>query len=103
VDGDAVPIPHFGAVMDMESFRNLARKLESSQEVIWILRPKTRFEGEPGEQATMFIKDPSGNAIEFKGADRIRRPPEMVDGGMVSEKTMTPIRPANTNWKYVKG
>jgi len=67
VDGDAVPIPHFGAVMDMESFRNLARKLESSQEVIWILRPKTRFEGEPGEQATMFIKDPSGNAIEFKG------------------------------------
>jgi len=71
VDGDAVPIPHFGAVLDMESFRDLATKLEGSDEVVWIMRPKIRFEGEPGEQATMFIKDPSGNAIEFKGfADR---------------------------------
>lgn len=67
VDGDTVPIPHFGAVLDMKSFEALAKTLSAAPETDWIIEPKTRFSGEPGEQATMFIRDPSGNAIEFKG------------------------------------
>lgn len=67
VDGDTVPIPHFGAVLDMETFNNLAETLRAASGTDWIMEPKTRFLGEPGEQATMFVRDPSGNAIEFKG------------------------------------
>ena len=67
VDGDAVPIPHFGAVLDMERFNTLAARLEQAADTDWILKPKTRMKGEPGEQATMFVRDPSGNCIEFKG------------------------------------
>ena len=68
VDGDAVPIPHFGVVLTMPQWRELRdRLLQREHEVRWVLRPKIRFEGEPGEQATLFILDPSGNALEFKG------------------------------------
>jgi extradiol dioxygenase family protein len=67
VDGKAVPIPHFGVVLPMEDWRRLAERLEGDRRVDWIERPMVRFAGEPGEQATLFIRDPSGNAIEFKG------------------------------------
>jgi extradiol dioxygenase family protein len=67
VDGKLVPIPHFGAVLLMDDWQRLAQRLEARGDVDWIERPMIRFEGEPGEQATLFIRDPSGNALEFKG------------------------------------
>jgi extradiol dioxygenase family protein len=67
VDGKLVPIPHFGAVLLMDDWQKLAQRLEARGDVDWIERPMIRFEGEPGEQATLFIRDPSGNALEFKG------------------------------------
>ncbi|MET0314014.1 MAG: VOC family protein [Hansschlegelia sp.] len=66
VDGDQVPIPHFGVVLTMDDWRALAARLEADPATDWRLKPKIRFEGEPGEQATMFVMDPSGNALEFK-------------------------------------
>jgi|ERR1043166_930061 extradiol dioxygenase family protein len=66
VDADHVPIPHFGIVLPMGEWRGLADKL-ASKGVRFIIEPKIRFEGEVGEQATMFFLDPSGNALEFKG------------------------------------
>ena len=64
--GDAlVPMPHFGAVLPMADWRALAARLEG--QVNFILAPQVRFDGEPGEQATMFFTDPSGNPIEIKG------------------------------------
>ena len=69
VDGDAVPIPHFGAVLSREVFDALAARLAQDPEIDWILKPKRRMVGQPGEQSTMFIRDPSGNGIEFKGFD----------------------------------
>ena len=65
VDGKEVPIPHFGVVLSMEDFDSLAERLRS-QNIDFIIEPYIRFKGEPGEQATMFFKDPSGNALEFK-------------------------------------
>ena len=65
VDADHVPVPHFGVVLPMEEFKNFAEKLRSKG-VEFIIEPKIRFQGEPGEQATMFFLDPSGNALEFK-------------------------------------
>ena len=65
VDGKEVPIPHFGIVLDMNSFKELSRKL-IEKNISFIIEPYVRFEGEIGEQATMFFKDPSGNALEFK-------------------------------------
>mmetsp|Transcript_19818 Transcript_19818/g.28500 ORF Transcript_19818/g.28500 Transcript_19818/m.28500 type:complete len:172 (+) Transcript_19818:39-554(+) len=65
VDGDEVPVPHFGLVLSEEDFNSLARKLQS-HEINFIIPPHRRFEGEPGEQLTMFLKDPSGNNLEFK-------------------------------------
>ncbi len=65
VDGDHVPVPHFGVVLDMETWEDLAKRLESKQ-VKFEIEPRIRFKGQPGEQATMFFKDPSGNALEFK-------------------------------------
>lgn len=65
VDGDAVPVPHFGLVLPMDSWRALADRLEAAG-VEFVIPPTVRFEGEPGEQATMFLYDPSGNALEFK-------------------------------------
>jgi uncharacterized protein len=66
VDADHVPIPHFGIVLPMEEWKELAEKLKSKG-VEFIIEPKIRFAGEVGEQATMFFLDPSGNALEFKG------------------------------------
>lgn len=70
VDGHDVPIPHFGVVLDMDAWRALADRLQAAG-VGFLMEPTIRFEGKPGEQATMFIRDPSGNALEFKAfADR---------------------------------
>ncbi|MCZ4354541.1 dioxygenase [Roseovarius aestuarii] len=66
VDGDAVPIPHFGVVLDMATFDALAEKLSADDSTDWIIHPKRRMVGQPGEQATLFVRDPSGNGIEFK-------------------------------------
>jgi extradiol dioxygenase family protein len=65
VDGKDVPIPHFGVVLEMEDFESLGKKLKSKG-ITFIIEPYIRFKGEVGEQATMFFKDPSGNALEFK-------------------------------------
>ena len=62
-----VPMPHFGAVLPMAEWRALAARLPAAG-VEFVLAPQTRFEGDPGEQATMFFTDPSGNAIELLGA-----------------------------------
>ena len=65
VDGDNIPVPHFGVLLDFQEFDALAGRLrENNQE--FIVEPRTRFKGESGEQRTMFICDPSNNAIEFK-------------------------------------
>ena len=66
VDADHVPVPHFGIVLPMNEWRELAEKLRAKG-VEFIIEPKIRFEDEVGEQATMFFLDPSGNALEFKG------------------------------------
>ena len=66
VDGDAVPVPHFGVVLTMAQWRELKDRLEGEAGVRWIINPRIRFQGEAGEQATMFFLDPSGNALEFK-------------------------------------
>ena len=65
VDSEQVPVPHFGVVLTMEQWRNLAARLESAQ-VDFIIPPTIRFKGEVGEQATLFLRDPAGNALEFK-------------------------------------
>ena len=65
VDADHVPVPHFGIVLEMDQWRQLADRL-TSKGVKFVIEPKIRFAGEVGEQATMFFLDPSGNALEFK-------------------------------------
>jgi extradiol dioxygenase family protein len=65
VDGDAVPVRHFGLVLSMEAWEELAQKLRAAG-VSFLIEPHVRFRGEPGEQATMFFLDPSGNALEMK-------------------------------------
>ena len=65
VDGDAVPVRHFGAVLSMEQWHAAADKLKQAG-IDFIIEPHVRFKGEVGEQATMFFLDPSGNALEFK-------------------------------------
>jgi len=65
VDGKDVPVPHFGVVLDMDQFGRFSEQLKQ-QNITFIIEPYIRFEGKPGEQATMFFKDPSGNALEFK-------------------------------------
>jgi len=65
VDGHGVPVPHFGVVLEMEQWRVLAQKLRHHH-IKFIIEPYIRFKDEPGEQATMFLTDPSGNALEFK-------------------------------------
>jgi hypothetical protein len=65
VDGEEVPVPHFGLVLPMDEWKALAERLESAG-VEFIIAPTVRFAGEPGEQATMFLSDPAGNALEFK-------------------------------------
>lgn len=65
VDGENVPVPHFGLVLAMDDWRRLAERLTGAG-VKFVIEPTIRFEGQPGEQATMFLLDPSGNALEFK-------------------------------------
>jgi extradiol dioxygenase family protein len=65
VDGHNVPVPHFGLVLSVERFREFADRLERAG-TDFVIEPYVRFEGEPGEQWTMFFLDPSGNALEFK-------------------------------------
>ncbi|MEP5613615.1 MAG: VOC family protein [Cyclobacteriaceae bacterium] len=65
VDGKHVPVPHFGVVLRWEDWENLADRLKSHN-IEFVIEPYTRFKGEIGEQATMFFRDPSGNALEFK-------------------------------------
>ncbi len=60
-----MPVPHFGVVLDMDSWRTLAERLKMD-DVDFIIDPCVRFAGKPSEQATMFFRDPSGNALEIK-------------------------------------
>jgi extradiol dioxygenase family protein len=65
VDAKAVPVPHFGVVLEMDAWRELAQRLRG-EGVTFVVEPYIRFEGQVGEQATLFFMDPSGNALEFK-------------------------------------
>lgn len=65
VDDHAVPVPHFGVVLTMTEWKALVTRLEKAGQE-FIIKPYTRFVGQPGEQATMFFRDPCGNALEFK-------------------------------------
>jgi len=65
VDGDAVPIPHFGVILHWDVWQDLAQRLEAAG-TDFVIAPRIRFAGQVGEQATMFFLDPSGNALEFK-------------------------------------
>lgn len=65
VDGKEVPVRHFGVILEMEEWNELADKLKS-EGIEFVIEPYVRFKDEPGEQATMFFLDPSGNALEFK-------------------------------------
>lgn len=65
VDGKDVPVPHFGVVLAWDTFHDFAKLLQSKH-IKFIIEPYIRFEGMVGEQATMFFKDPAGNALEFK-------------------------------------
>ncbi|MGA0783817.1 MAG: VOC family protein, partial [Ilumatobacteraceae bacterium] len=65
VDGHDVPVPHFGVLLDVDTFGVLAERLRAAG-VEFVIEPYLRFEGLPGEQWTMFLLDPAGNALEFK-------------------------------------
>ena len=69
VDGDNVPASHFGVILEMNDWNELAKRLTESG-IKFIIEPHIRFKGEPGEQATMFFLDPCGNALEFKSFNR---------------------------------
>jgi extradiol dioxygenase family protein len=70
VDGKEVPIPHYGVVLDMETFERFSETLKVKK-ITFIIEPYIRFKGLTGEQATMFFKDPAGNALEFKAFKNI--------------------------------
>jgi extradiol dioxygenase family protein len=65
VDGHGVPVPHCGVVLEMPEWKNLAERLKRCG-ATFVIEPSIRFKGQPGEQATMFLLDPTGNALEFK-------------------------------------
>lgn len=65
VDGHEVPVPHFGLVLDWRAWERMADRLEAAG-VPFLIAPTIRFRGEPGEQGTFFVQDPSGNVLEFK-------------------------------------
>ena len=65
VDGHGVPVPHFGIVLTMKQWEDLAERLASAG-TDFVIAPTIRFKGKPGEQATMFFRDPAGNALEMK-------------------------------------
>lgn len=69
VDGRSVPVPHFGVVLPPTEWKALAGRLKDAG-VVFVIEPYTRFEGQPGEQSTMFFLDPAGNALEFKSFAR---------------------------------
>jgi extradiol dioxygenase family protein len=70
VDGHGVPVPHCGVVLEMDAWQSLADRLKQHG-VQFVIEPYIRFKGEPGEQATLFLLDPSGNALEFKAFKHI--------------------------------
>lgn len=72
VDDHQVPVPHFGVVLDMEDWEALAERLKQYN-IEFVIEPYIRFKGEAGEQATMFFKDPSDNALEFKAFKNIEQ------------------------------
>lgn len=72
VDGHGVPVPHCGVVLEMPAWHALAERLREHG-VRFQIEPTIRFKGQPGEQATMFLFDPSGNALEFKAFNDIER------------------------------
>ncbi|MEK9916062.1 MAG: VOC family protein [Betaproteobacteria bacterium] len=78
VDGDDVPLRHFGVVLDMKNWYELEQKLKNAS-VDFLIKPRVRFKGLAGEQATMFVRDFSGNALEFKA---------FKDPSMLFEKTL---------------
>lgn len=65
IDGHDVPVPHFGVVLTLSDWEALAARVEAAG-IAFGIAPHVRFKGQPGEQATMFFRDPSGNALEFK-------------------------------------
>jgi uncharacterized protein len=65
VDGHNVPVPHFGVVLPMDQWESLAARVRAAG-IRFEIEPHLRFQGQPGEQATMFFYDPAGNALEFK-------------------------------------
>jgi hypothetical protein len=65
VDGEDVPVPHFGLVLPMDEWKLLAERLQNAG-ADFVIEPTVRFAGQPGEQSTMFFLDPAGNALEFK-------------------------------------
>lgn len=65
VDGDDVPVPHFGVILDMPGWEALAQRLRNAG-MDFVIEPHIRFQNQVGEQATLFLFDPSGNALEFK-------------------------------------
>ena len=65
VDGHDVPVPHFGLLLEVEQFHELADRLRAA-DIEFVIEPYLRFEGQAGEQWTMFLLDPAGNALEFK-------------------------------------
>ncbi|WP_036379751.1 VOC family protein [Muricauda sp. MAR_2010_75] len=65
VDGKNVPVPHYGVVLEWDTFQSFSKKMEDKG-IDFVIAPYIRFKGEPGEQATMFFLDPAGNALEFK-------------------------------------
>lgn len=70
VDGKEVPIPHFGVVLEWDTFEEFSTRLKNLN-IDFVIEPYIRFKGKTGEQATMFFKDPSGNALEFKAFKNI--------------------------------
>jgi len=65
VDGHGVPVPHCGVVLEPDEWQRLVARLKAHA-IEWVIEPTTRFAGTPGEQSTLFILDPTGNALEFK-------------------------------------
>lgn len=65
VDGDAVPVRHFGAILPWHQWEDMADRIRAAG-LVFLVAPRIRFEGQAGEQGTFFIRDPSGNALEFK-------------------------------------
>ncbi|MHB1567646.1 MAG: VOC family protein [Solirubrobacteraceae bacterium] len=72
VDGHDVPVPHFGVILTIPDFQRLADRLRAAG-AEFVIEPHVRFEGQPGEQWTMFLLDPAGNALEFKAFEDDRQ------------------------------